>query len=155
MTLPKCSDGGRHRWGIHGVFGMEREWCERCGQYYDDLKAAAFGPSESDFQRQVTDLAEILGWTWVHFRPAQTSKGWRTPVSGPLGKGWPDLVLVREKDRRLMFVELKRNGAPLSPEQHKVWCQLTNIIGGHAPEPEVTVWVWRPEDFELIQRVLR
>src|SRR4051812_37499898 len=29
--------------------------------------------SEKEFQRQVTDLAEIYGWSWAHFRPAQTS----------------------------------------------------------------------------------
>ena len=43
--------------------------------------------TEREFQQQVTDLAELYGWAWAHFRPAQPTKGWRTPVSGPLGKG--------------------------------------------------------------------
>ncbi len=44
--------------------------------------------SERGWQRQVTDAAELFGWTWCHFRPAMTTKGWRTPVSGPLGAGF-------------------------------------------------------------------
>jgi hypothetical protein len=68
--------------------------------------------SERDWQRQVTDAAELFGWTWVHFRPARTEHGWRTPVSGPLGKGWPDLTLIRE---RVVYVELKAQGPALRP----------------------------------------
>jgi hypothetical protein len=40
--------------------------------------------SEADLLAQVTELAELYGWQWVHFRPARTVHGWRTPVSGPL-----------------------------------------------------------------------
>lgn len=74
--------------------------------------------TESDFMGQVTQMAELFGWRWVHFRPARTSYGWRTPVSGPLGKGWPDLTLVR--DDRMIFAELKRDGEKATPEQEEV-----------------------------------
>jgi hypothetical protein len=94
---------------------------------------------ESDFQRQVTDLAELLGWEWAHFRPAQTARGWRTPVSGPLGKGWPDLVLSR--GTRLMFVELKRSGAKLRPDQERVLNRLGQSAETH---------VWFPMDLDRI-----
>ena len=46
--------------------------------------------SEAEFQRQVTDLAEMLGWSWMHIEKMSNDRGrWRTPVSGPLGKGFP------------------------------------------------------------------
>lgn len=120
--------------------------------------------SERDFQRQVTDLAEILGWQWAHFRPAQTSRGWRTPVSGPLGAGWPDLILVRARDRRLIFAELKRDGAKPSPAQVAVLAVLDEL--GHCmcgrPDclkpkvgPQVEVHVWHPADFDVIAETLR
>ena len=81
-------------------------------------KAIASLVIEREWQRQVTDAAELFGWTWGHFRPAQTSKGWRTPVSGPLGSGYPDLILVR--DGRLIFADLKAQDGRLSPDQRHV-----------------------------------
>lgn len=103
----------------------------------------------SDLQRQITDLAKLLGWQWVHFRPAQTNRGWRTPVEGPLGHGWPDLVLVHPGRRRLLFVEVKRElGDDLTYEQEFVHGQL--LAAGQE------VRVWRPSDMTSgrIQRVL-
>ena len=76
--------------------------------------------TEAELMHAVTDLATLLGWSWVHFRPAMTQHGYRTPVSGPLGKGWPDLVLVRTRDRRCLFLELKADGGKLTPDQKAV-----------------------------------
>lgn len=95
---------------------------------------------EADFQKAVTDLAELYGWSWAHFRPAQTQKGWRTPVSGPLGAGWPDLVLARERDRRTMFIELKTEDGHVSPAQHVVLA-LLEAAGLH-------VDVWKPHHLD-------
>lgn len=67
----------------------------------------------AEIQSGVIDLARLQGWRVAHFRPARTSKGWRTPVSAD-GKGWPDLVLVRD---RIMFVEIKGDGDRLRPAQ--------------------------------------
>ena len=96
--------------------------------------------SEAELQRLVTDMAELYGWEWVHFRPARTDKGWRTPVSGPLGKGWPDLVLVRERDRRILFVELKREGGVLSEHQADVLLSLATIAVDSCLGLAVHVW---------------
>lgn len=84
--------------------------------------------TEAELLQQVTQLAELLGWQWVHFRPARTQHGWRTPVSGPLGKGWPDLVLVRRD--RLVWMELKVGRGKLTAEQDSVALILANT--GHA-----------------------
>lgn len=119
--------------------------------------------SERDFMEQVTQLAEIRGWSWAHFRPAETAKGWRTPVSGPLGKGWPDLVLVRPHDRRLIFAELKSDYGAVSPEQAGVISTLAAIehhptpmdipLRSKAPlaHPSIEVVVWRPMDWDKIE----
>lgn len=103
--------------------------------------------SEGEFLRQVTDLAELLGYEWVHFRPAQTSKGWRTPVSGTLGKGFPDLILVHRTKNRLLFRELKRDEGRLTPDQERVIATLT--------EAGCDVAVWMPRDFDAIAEELR
>lgn len=83
--------------------------------------------SELDFRRQLVGteatrpgLAIIYGWEHVGFRAAQTSHGWRTPVTGSMGLGWPDLVLLRARDRRLIFAELKKDVGKLSVDQEHV-----------------------------------
>lgn len=100
--------------------------------------------TEREWQRQVTELAELLGYQWAHFRPAKTSKGWRTPVSGPLGAGFPDLVLVRGD--RLLLAELKAEGARLSPDQRAVHASLA---------PAVELHTWMPSDLPAVIEVLR
>lgn len=100
--------------------------------------------TEAQFLRQVTELAEIRGWQWLHLRPGMTRDSWRTPISGPLGKGWPDLVLVRGE--RIIFAELKRDGAKTTPEQDAV----LKVLRAAGP-----AFVWRPEDWPEIEAVLR
>src|ERR1700741_3020686 len=73
--------------------------------------------TERDFLQQVTALMEIRHWAWIHLRPGMTRDSWRTPISGPLGKGWPDLYAVRVKDRRQLAIELKRDGNKATDEQ--------------------------------------
>ncbi len=99
--------------------------------------------SEAAFQRQITDLADLRGWSWMHMQPAQSRDSWRTPYSGSLGKGWPDLVLV--KGERIVFIECKAAGRKPTPEQEQVIGILSNV--GLAR-------VYRPEDWDEIVKVL-
>lgn len=69
---------------------------------------------EIDLQRGVVQTARVLGYRHVHFRPAKTEQGWRTPVSGD-GKGFPDLILVRPG--RTIFVELKGDRGVVGADQ--------------------------------------
>lgn len=99
--------------------------------------------TEQQFAAQIvgpSGLATILGWLAAHFRPAQTARGWRTPVSGELGKGWPDWVLVHPARHRLLVRELKTDAGRVSPEQAWVLEQLR--AGG------VDADIWRPVDME-------
>jgi hypothetical protein len=111
--------------------------------------------TELDFRRQVIKLAEILGYEHVGFRAAQTVHGWRTPVTGTLGKGWPDLTLVRVRDRRLIFAELKARGKKPSLDQLRVLDVLRSLEQDAAPAPRIEVFIWQEGDIEAIAQVLR
>ena len=100
--------------------------------------------TERAWQAQVTDLAKVLGWPHAYFRPARTERGWRTPVSGPKGAGFPDLVLVRGD--RLVFAELKAQDGRLTPDQRHVLGVLGKAAECH---------VWRPADLNAVLEVLR
>ncbi len=92
-------------------------------------------------------LLGLAGWVYTHFRPAQSLKGWRTPLSGD--KGFPDYVCVREtrlNTYELIFIELKGDGGKVSAEQ-KVWHDLLRKAGQR-------VFVWFPADFEEAKAVL-
>lgn len=104
---------------------------------------------EAQFQRQVVDLAAILGFHWFHVRAGRTVHGWAVPIEGTFGEGWPDLFLARERDSRSLFAELKREGEQLDPEQERVAAILR--AAGHE------VHVWHPSDMDsgLIPEVLR
>lgn len=94
---------------------------------------------------QILQFARITGWARLHIRPAQTEHGWRTPIQGD-GKGFPDLVLVRPP--RLIVAESKRDGEKPTPEQ-EWWLDLFERI------PGVEVYVWRPKQWDEIQRILQ
>ena len=89
--------------------------------------------TETEFRRQVLDLARLLGYlcyfTW-------------TSVNSP--PGFPDLVMIRAG--RVIFAELKSQKGKLSPRQEE-W------IGGLA-DAGAEVYVWRPADFETIKEIL-
>jgi hypothetical protein len=102
--------------------------------------------SESQFQGQVQDFATLSGWSWLHVQKVANDRGyWRTPVSGKLGKGWPDLFLVRG-DRRIA-AELKAGKKQLEPDQVTV----LNLLEAAGCE----VFCWRPSDWDSITEVLR
>lgn len=102
--------------------------------------------NEAQFTEQVIDLAHTLGWHVAHFHQSQIRPGvWVTPVKAD-GKGWPDLVLVRD---RLVVAELKndsKSNSRVTPEQQK-WIGLLMTAG-------VEVYVWRPRDLDVIHDVL-
>jgi hypothetical protein len=81
--------------------------------------------TESQFQRQVLELARLHGWITAHFRPGMTRKGrWMTAVAGD-GVGFPDLVLVRD---RVIYAELKTDVGRIRVEQAR-WIKLLRRAG--------------------------
>jgi len=99
------------------------------------LAPAAPAMSERDFQRQVLDLARILGWTAYHPMLSKWSE-----------RGWPDLAMVRPP--RLVFAELKAERGQTTPHQER-WLDLLGRCAG------VEAYLWRPSDIERIAEVLR
>lgn len=101
--------------------------------------------SEADFERAVIQAAELYGWRWCHVRKAVVRKGRvATPTSVP---GWPDLVLWRPRLGGLMFVELKKLGGQLSPEQRDV---LESLASAGA-----VVDTWWPNQWDRITKLLQ
>jgi hypothetical protein len=99
--------------------------------------------TESEWQSQIIEIAHLLSWRVAHFRPARTNKGWRTAVSAD-GKGWPDLVLVRD---RVVFAEAKVEKGRLDVEQEG-WRDALLEAGAEW-------YVWRPQDVDEVLAVLR
>lgn len=100
--------------------------------------------TEAGFQRQVLQLAKLRGWRSAHFRPSMNRRGeWQTAVAGD-GAGFPDLLLVR--GNRLIVAELKVGKNKTTPEQ-RVWLAAFEDAG-------VPAYVWRPEDFDELMKVL-
>lgn len=100
--------------------------------------------TEATFTRAVIQMARLFGWRVAHFRPARTKDGgWVTPVQGD-GKGFPDLVLL--KQLRMVVAELKVRGNTVTPEQRS-WIAAFM----HA---NVSTFVWTPDDWEQIEKVL-
>lgn len=115
--------------------------CSTCRQIKVQVRTRTL-TKEADWQRDVIKLAHTLSWKVAHFRPAQTTKGWRTPVSAD-GKGFPDAILVRD---RILAVEFKNENGKLSEDQLE-WIAALEVAG-------VETYVWRPQDLDEVMRVL-
>lgn len=105
--------------------------------------------SERDWQNQVIQLAKLYKWKVHAERPARTKHGWKTPIQGDVG--FPDLVLVRGD--RLIFAELKTQKGQLSQEQENWYIALSSVA--YEREEHIQVEVWRPKDFEEVQKILK
>jgi inosine/xanthosine triphosphate pyrophosphatase family protein len=99
--------------------------------------------SEAEFQAVVVKYAEDHGWHWMHIHT--TGTGRNQPARGTLGRGWPDLVLVRGD--QLIFAELKRQDAGPTP-QHQL--DVLNVLSAVA----TSTYIWRPSQLALIMDVL-
>ena len=96
--------------------------------------------SEAQFTSAVIDFAKYRGWMVCHFRPARTTRGWRTPIEGD--KGFPDLALAR--NGVVIFAELKFGKANLRPDQERWAAALPGL------------YVWTPANLrDEIPDVLR
>lgn len=102
---------------------------------------------EADVLAGVVDLAHALGYRVAHFRPAMTAHGWRTPVSAD-GAGFPDLILVRARDGRVIAAELKAGKGRVTTQQ-RAW--LDDLAAAGVP-----AFVWSPADYpDRIADILR
>lgn len=96
--------------------------------------------TEAQLTDVICDAARLYGWRVSHFRPAQTARGWRTPVQGD--PGFPDLCLAR--DGVVVFAELKVGRGRLRPAQ-ELW---RDALGEQ--------WrLWTDRDLDEVMQFLR
>lgn len=100
--------------------------------------------TERDYQKQIADLADMYGWTWVHFRDSRRQVGPHTFVGDEQAAGWPDLFLARPPE--LVAIEVKKELGKTTPAQEK-WLEILGACG-------VDVFVSRPSTFNEVQRRL-
>ena len=86
------------------------------------------GISEREFQGIIMQVAQLHGF----------ELGYHTHDSRRSEPGFPDLVLVSSKHRRVLFRELKTDKGRVSPEQRR-WIDGLTAAGADAG-------VWRPAD---------
>lgn len=101
---------------------------------------------ERELQDAIVEVAHIFGYRAFHARPAQSQKGWRTPVAYD-GKGYPDLTLVG--NGRCLFVEVKVGRNTLSAEQ-AAWLEALRGAGQEAYV--LTDSDWRSGEIEALLR---
>lgn len=101
--------------------------------------------SEKEFTAQVIKYAKLNGWRVLHIRPARrgTDGDYRTPVAGD-GKGFPDLLMLREE--RMVIAELKVK-TKKTPAQ-VAWLQAFMLV-------TEDVFTWHPWEWDEIESTLR
>ena len=104
-----------------------------------DAERAERAMSSTDVQAVFTGLALVLGWDWVHFRAARERGGWRVPVDGPLGEGWPDVFLAHPGRGLTIGVECKREKDDEPTERQRSVHAILRAAG-------MPVYVVRPSD---------
>ncbi|RAX51284.1 VRR-NUC domain-containing protein [Arthrobacter sp. AQ5-05] len=83
---------------------------------------------EKPFQTRVIQLAKFHGFELVYHT-------WNSQRSAP---GFPDLVMVSSRDKRILYRELKRTVGKVTPDQ-QAWLDALTACGQDAG-------VWRPAD---------
>jgi hypothetical protein len=117
-----------------------------------EIHEAFLGIRESGrdgFQAEVMKLVRRYGWACGQDDeadlPGLTYHALRG--MGATERGWPDLTLLRRRDRRLLFREIKAESGELTPRQAAV-LELLRACGLDAE-------VWRPCQLAEIAEVLR
>ncbi len=97
--------------------------------------------SERQWQAQIVKLAETVGWLCYHTHDSRRSH-----------KGFPDLVMVRAPE--IIFAELKVKSAEVKAGQltaeQNIWIRALAECG----DLNFKVYVWRPDDWPEVERVL-
>jgi VRR-NUC domain len=99
-------------------------------------KTAVPDISENQFLANIRELATLTGWELYHTHDSRRSDA-----------GWPDLVCASARQRRTLFVELKKRTGTVSAAQEK-WLGLLAACG-------LETAVWRPADMPEITKILR
>lgn len=94
--------------------------------------------SEKDLAATVIEMARAYGWLVAGVVDQRV-------YARRFSAGVPDLMMVRGK--RLVFAELKSQRGKVTPEQQE-WLSALVVTGAE-------VYLWQPQDLDLIEEVLR
>ena len=100
---------------------------------------------EKELQGGIIDMAHRFGWAVAHFPAIRVEWGYVTAVAAD-GKGFPDLLLVRD---RVVFAEVKAGGGTLRPEQ-RAWRDRLLSAGAEWHRWDEKAW-----NAGLVEQVLR
>lgn len=137
------------------------------------VQRAALAPSaytEREWQHQVEQVLDLYAWDYRYHVTRARMSPW----------GWPDLVAIRRRDRRILFAELKTASGQPTPDQAGLLELLLDVAGGGYTGPgpgapladqvrlrdrdgwdvpsglvRVDVELWRPGDIDRVMEVLR
>jgi len=101
--------------------------CPNCGVKHRTRtpnECADYGMSEATLNDRALYRFNKYHWKHAHSAKVETPQGWRTAMS----EGWPDHFLMRERDQRVLVIELKREGEEPDPKQLE-WLVLFNLVG--------------------------
>jgi len=99
---------------------------------------AAPEESEAQFQARVRKLLTLHGYPKIYH--TKRSKG--------SDKGFPDLVAVSVRQKRRLFIELKRESAPKKiPADQLDWHD-------HLVEAGAEAYIWRPSQWRELERII-
>lgn len=104
---------------------------------------------EEYLQQQIIDLAHLHHWRVAHFRTVRIQRKdgsvyYATPVQAD-GEGFPDLVML--KGNRKIVAEIKSEKGKCSDAQTE-WLNAWELAGAE-------VYVWRPKDWDEIEKILK
>lgn len=92
--------------------------------------------SERDFQKQVIDLAEALGYMVYHVPDSRR-------VSS---RGFPDLTMIHPRAKTYLVCELKTKQGRIRPEQ-EIWLNTLKDCG-------ISAYVFRPHQIDEVMQML-
>lgn len=90
--------------------------------------------NETQWQARITDLCDWYRMKWYHVNDSRKDKS-----------GFPDLVIVGKHG--VVFAELKSDTGKVSMAQRE-FLDALHVAGAE-------VYIWRPEDWPQVQRVLK
>lgn len=110
---------------------------------YGEITLAQYHATEThdSLMNKIINTAELMGYDKIY----HTWRSYHSP------KGFFDLMLGRSRDDRLLFVEVKKEGDTLTPDQQK-WFDFLTFIA--SLNKTVGVYVLYPHDWEQIPAIL-
>lgn len=97
--------------------------------------------SEKTYQKQITDLATMYGWSWRHIQDSRMTNKHGQQFGDKDAAGLPDLLILRPPE--MIVVEVKKELGKTTPLQDE-WLALFDACG-------IDAFVSRPSNFDEIQ----